>query len=355
MTTPSTSSRKRQANLTPPNNAGKKSKEKANSICPVCDETIMEADEKNDGHEAVFCEGECQIWLHRKCAGLTHQAFAKLSKSDDPYFCVYCTLEIKNKEISALKEQIKVLTSKLNAQSSYQPQPSNQTEMVQSLNHTTNNRGSSASSSSIPVNIDRRKAPPLSLDKKFNVVMYGISECPQNTSRQTRQLTDLENILKVFSDAQIGIDNSSIKDFFRLGKFNSKRDSKRPRPILIKFLRSADASKVLSNRGLFPSPTYIKPDLTVDERAKDLVLLKERWALITQKIDRKRIKIRNKSIYLDDNLYGHLEGTTFHLNSTTHNVSDSAQEDHTTVIDNTHDRRSNVETPPQPDHPSPSE
>ena len=184
--------------------------------------------------------------------------------------------------------------------------------------------------------------------------MYGINEYPQNTSRQTRQLTDLENILKVFSDAQIGIDNSSIKDFFRLGKFNSKRDSKRPRPILIKFLRSADASKVLSNRGLFPSPTYIKPDLTVDERAKDLVLLKERWALITQKIDHKRIKIRNKSIYLDDNLYGHLEGTTFHLDSATH-VSDSAQEDHTTAIDNTQDRRSNVETPPQPDHLSPSE
>ena len=95
-----------------------------------------------------------------------------------------------------------------------QPQPSNQTEMVQSRNHTTNNRGSSASSS-IPVT-DRPKALPLSLDKKFNVVMYGIRECPQNTSRQTRQLTDLENILKVFSDAQIGIDNSSIKDFFVL-------------------------------------------------------------------------------------------------------------------------------------------
>ena len=40
------------------------------------------------------------------------------------------------------------------------------------------------------------------------------SECPQNTSGQTRQLTDLDSILKVFSGAKIGIDNSSIKDFF---------------------------------------------------------------------------------------------------------------------------------------------
>ena len=105
MTTLSTLSRKRQANLTPPNNAGKKSKEKTNSICPVCDEIIMEADEKNDGHEAVFCEGECQIWLHRKCAGLTHQAFDKLSKSDDPNFCVYCILEIKTRKFQLFKSR----------------------------------------------------------------------------------------------------------------------------------------------------------------------------------------------------------------------------------------------------------
>ena len=47
-----------------------------------------------------------------------------------------------------------------------------------------------------------------------------------------------------------------------------------------KFLRSTDASKVHSNSGLFPSLTYIKPDLIVDEQAKDSILLKERWALI---------------------------------------------------------------------------
>ena len=178
--------------------------------------------------------------------------------------------------------------------------------------------------------------------------MYGISKNPQNTSRQTRQQTDLDNILKVFSDAKVDINNSSIKDFFRLGKFNSKHDPKRPHPILITFLRSTDASKVLSNKCLFPSPTYNKPDLTVEEQAKELALLKERWALITQKINRKRIKIRNTSIYLDNNLYGHLEGITFHLDSTSLNVSDatipnisdSAQEDHTTVTDNTHDGHS---------------
>ena len=139
MTTPSTGlSRKRQANLTPPNNAGKKSKEKNNSICPVCDETVLVADEKNEGHEAVYCKGECLVWFHRKCAGLNHQAFDKLSKSDVPYFCVYCTLETKNKEITVLKEQIEVLTKKLNSHSIHQSQPLSQLRQHSRLPHTLN-------------------------------------------------------------------------------------------------------------------------------------------------------------------------------------------------------------------------
>ena len=44
----------------------------------------MEANKKNDGHEAVYCVGECHVLFHRKCAALTHQAFAELSKSDVP-------------------------------------------------------------------------------------------------------------------------------------------------------------------------------------------------------------------------------------------------------------------------------
>ena len=43
--------------------------------------------------------------------------------------------------------------------------------------------------------------------------MYGISECPQNTSRQAHQQTDVDNIVKVFSYAAVDIDNSSIKEF----------------------------------------------------------------------------------------------------------------------------------------------
>ena len=43
--------------------------------------------------------------------------------------------------------------------------------------------------------------------------MYGISEGPQNISRQIHQQTDLDNILEVFSKTEVDIDNSSVKDF----------------------------------------------------------------------------------------------------------------------------------------------
>ena len=43
--------------------------------CLVCEEPILESGEHCEVNEAVFCEGSCQGWLHRKCAGLTHLAF----------------------------------------------------------------------------------------------------------------------------------------------------------------------------------------------------------------------------------------------------------------------------------------
>ena len=68
----------------------------------------------------------------------------------------------------------------------------------------------------MPVNTDRPKALPLFLDTKFNVVMYGISEGPQNIYRQIHQQTDLDNILEVFSKTEVDIEYSSVKYFFIL-------------------------------------------------------------------------------------------------------------------------------------------
>ena len=80
-------------------------------------------------------------------------------------------------------------------------------------------------------------------------------------------------IIKAFAKAELSIETNSIRDCFRLGKF--KHDAQRPRPILIKFLRSAEATMVLSKIAAFQAPVVIKPDLIPEERKIESFLLKE--------------------------------------------------------------------------------
>ena len=57
------------AQHSPPDRSGKTSKaEEAN--CLVCEKIILEADDETDGHEALFCVGDCQGCIHRQCAGI---------------------------------------------------------------------------------------------------------------------------------------------------------------------------------------------------------------------------------------------------------------------------------------------
>ena len=74
---------------TPPKATEKKSKANQTKFL-VCEETVLEPDEKTDGHDAVFCVGDCQGWMHRpECAGLSRFNFDKLGESNMPYLCMY--------------------------------------------------------------------------------------------------------------------------------------------------------------------------------------------------------------------------------------------------------------------------
>ena len=67
----------------------------------------------------------------------------------------------------------------------------------------------------------------------------------------------------------------------------------------------------LSKISLFKSPIAIKPDLSQEERNIENFLLKKRWSLTQLGIDKKRIKIRNKSILIDNKLYGQFKNSEF--------------------------------------------
>jgi len=139
-------------------------------------------------------------------------------------------------------------------------------------------------------------------DRNLNVVIYGIDECPPRTPRAGRSKLEQEKVLPVLTTIDSSIRVSSINDIHRLGKFSSSNS--RPRPLLVKFLRILDANTVLFNRDKVKHPIIIKSDMTPEERKTEAALLRERWNLIQQGVDRKVIRIRNQQIFVNKLLHG---------------------------------------------------
>ena len=61
-------------------------------VCPICCDEIDDATETSEGQEALFCEGTCQKWLHRWCAGVHKDSYASLALSGKPFLCPSCCL-----------------------------------------------------------------------------------------------------------------------------------------------------------------------------------------------------------------------------------------------------------------------
>lgn len=221
--------------------------------CPICEEVIEET------LDSIYCEGQlCMSLIHRQCAGLSKTAFSQAVKSS--FSCPKCRLESVEAELSTIKKSKGADTS---------------------VNPT----------------------------KKFSIIVQGIEECEEDTSKLTRQKEDLSKVVSLLSKIQSSVNSQSIKDIRRLGKYNSARP--RPRPILVQFLRSADASSILSKAGSVESPYSIQHYMTPAELSHNAVLLKKRWAIHNETgTDLKRIKIRQHSVFVDEKLHGKLNIST---------------------------------------------
>ena len=138
--------------------------------------------------------------------------------------------------------------------------------------------------------------------------------------RSERLKTELSGILGVIDNLVSNIDASSIKDYHRLGKYNPNRS--KPRPILVKFLRSADVTSILFEKSNLASPFSIKTDMTVEEKKIEGLLLKERWELLQKGIDRNQIKICQNNLYINDKLHARVLDAKLHtLSSTKHHTT----------------------------------
>ena len=103
------------------------------------------------------------------------------------------------------------------------------------------------------------------------MVLFGVEECSKGASRSDRLSSDLNNVVSVLSEVDHTIQSLSIKDCFSLGKF--KPSLHRPRPILVKLVRTTDVSSILFKRGTLSHPFFVKPDLSPEERLRDSILL----------------------------------------------------------------------------------
>ena len=134
----------------------------------------------------------------------------------------------------------------------------------------------------------QKGAVPINHNRKFNIVLFGVSECPKGTNRQTRQSSDLSSIATIISSLNTDVKPDSISDCFRLGKFDPKHHQ--PRPLLVSLICSANVQTILANHSKLSKPIVIKPHMSPKERFNESLLLKVRWKLIRQGVERKSNK-----------------------------------------------------------------
>lgn len=274
------------------------------SVCPVCEELVKEPsdDGKDPGDEALFCEGKCEAWYHRKCVGLSKCAYSRASESDIPFYCLFCLQLHYNNIISDLKLQISTLTSKVNQlpkTTTNQPSASPPLSSSPADDIAT----TPSSGAKVPPTIPSAPVAIVKNDsvRKFNIVLFGVDECPKGTRKVDREKSDLNNITGVLTGLDNSVQPQAIRDTIRLGKYNP---SGRPRPLLVTLNRSSDVNTILSKRSQVKSPYVIKPDLSQDARVTESHLLKARWSLIQAKIPKSDIKIRGNKLYVKGKLHG---------------------------------------------------
>ena len=153
-------------------------KSKRNSTCPICDEVIKEATKHRKGDDAIYCEGYCDAWVHCKCTGLSATNFATLRNAGEEhsFFCIYCKIQAQKAEIDNLMATITTLQTALNDLKRKldlvnQPQQASKSQVVNA------SAVEKAPSATVYQNAT-------SIERKFNIVVYGVAENPQNTSRQ---------------------------------------------------------------------------------------------------------------------------------------------------------------------------
>ena len=261
---------------------------------------IEDRSDTSEGEDLVFCKGACQRWLHRTCAGLTDPAFDELRNSDQHFYCYQCFVAFHKSEIKDLRNTVASLTKELSnprsqlsrevssVQKHYapakDPTPSSYSGVVSKVPKVTTTQD--VPSPHLP------PKPKPQVDHKFNLVIFGLDECPGSTPCRERIALDEEAVVHSLQQKIPSFTALSVRDCHRLGKYeHSDHSRRRPRPILVTLNRASDVSLVLSTR--FPTGSiYVRPDLPPEVRHVQSIVREEHCSLIQQGLtDQSTIRI----------------------------------------------------------------
>ena len=276
--------------------------------------------------ESIQCD-LCGVWAHANCEGVSRDQFKAIkslsSLRNFVYYCQVndCASRIKNITVEWIQSRASPQTdaeaadiAKQQLSSEYniiQKAVTDLSAKIDNLQAQEQKLSTQITSTSNAIGKFPSKSVATSNDRKSNVVVFGVEECPQNTLRSVRILRDSKEVSKIFSSIDVHIEPNQILDCFRLGKF--KPQQTRPRPILVKLHRAIDAVTIFANRSALKPPIFIKSDLSPAERATESILLKERWSLIQKGHSRKSIKLNSQRgcLFLNNQLYGKVINSQF--------------------------------------------
>uniref|UniRef100_A0A1X7UI53 PHD-type domain-containing protein n=1 Tax=Amphimedon queenslandica TaxID=400682 RepID=A0A1X7UI53_AMPQE len=266
--------------------------------CPICDDQIDDSTQ-----QSIWCDGECNTWLHRGCAGLSKAAHSKLNGTDIPFYCPHCRLMRQDREIESLKASLSDLSKRFDDLTSKSPGVSTPPDAT--------------SVPSQPTRVVKNHSKPNSMEnRKFNLVLSGIPEAPSSQSRSVRAHAMFEKVSEVFSEV-LGDTNGPlphIRDCRRLGKFQSPSDGFRPRSILVTLDSVLTVDRILSKvSSASHGAVKIRRDLPFEDRLAHSVLMKERWSMIQAGTDRSVIKLRKRSLLVDGQVHGSVINGSFVL------------------------------------------
>ena len=148
-------------------------------------------------------------------------------------------------------------------------------------------------------------------NQKLNIVLFGLPESSAGTSKQFGIYHDFGSVGLILSLIDSALSESSIEECYSLGKFKDGSSH----PLLLQLYRSTDVHTILSGRRkLSVRPgVIIKPDLSLEERKVEQLLLKERRSLIQRGVPHGAIKLCGSSLFVDNKEHGEVQNNQFEV------------------------------------------